>query len=427
MAEYSKTMIGNVGYTAIIDPKFKTQKVCVCFLTELDSKTASENAMAIGIIGSSNSKYKNISEITAKLNSLYGANISAYVLRRGDIQRLGINISSICNKYALEGEDISADVISILLDCLFLPNAHQDPNTGKTRFASEPFEYRRKDLLDTIEAEINNKRGYAILQANKSIFKGESCANSPYGTKDTAKAVTPESAYEAYQNLLKYAQIEIYYVGPERNPAADKMIADAFSTLDRTPSPLTFNKPSPLKSEVCRSEESLDVNQCKMVMAFKTSSNDIDAVKLMNTIFGATPFSKLFVNVREKQSLCYYCASTFNRLKKTIIVDCGIEEENIKKAENEISAQLEEIKNGNFSDEEIKNSLLSMINSLRAVGDTTMSYAEWYFNCYINGEETTPDQEAQKLSAVTRERIIAAAKSFEIDTVYVMRGEQNGN
>lgn len=424
MAEYSRTDLGGgIGYTTIIDPKFKTQRVSVCFLTELDIKTASDNAMAVGILGSSNSKYKNISEITAKLNALYGANINITVSKCGDIQKLVVGVSNICNKYALEGEDISADVISILLECIFSPNAAENIQTGRVEFSSEPFDFRKKDLLDTIEAEINNKRGYAVMQANKSIFKGESGANSPYGTKETANKVTPESAYEAYKNLLKKAEIEIYYVGPEKNGAADKMISDAFSAVDRIPEKVIFNRPSPVKNEICKTEEKLDVNQCKMVMAFKSDSDDHDAVKLMNIIFGATPFSKLFVNVREKRSLCYYCASRYNRFKKTIVVDCGIESENIEKTEKEIVNQLEEMKKGNISDEEIKNSVLSAVNLLKGVGDTALSYIEWYFGCHASGETNDPEQEAEKISAVSKERIIEAAKSFALDTVYVMKGE----
>lgn len=424
MAEYSRKSLGDgIGYTTITDPKFKTERVQVTFLAELDEKTASENAMAVGIMGSSNSRYKNISEITAKLNSLYGANINIDIQRISDIQKLGIGVSSICNRYALEGEDISAEVISVLLECIFSPNVVTNPQTGLTEFAAEPFDFRKKDLLDSIDAEINNKRGYALIQAYKSAYKGEPCANTPSGTRETAMAVTPQSAYEAYKRLIETAQIEIYYVGPCENPNAEKMISEAFSKSERHSCTAEFYSPSRLKDEVCRAEESLDVNQCKMVMAFKTDSEDYTALKLMNTVFGATPFSKLFMNVREKLSLCYYCASRFDRFKRTLFVDCGIEEENLLKTEKEIINQLEEIQKGNFSDEDVKNSVLSLVNSLKGVGDTASSYINWYFSCFACDDMKNPQQEAESIAAVTRERIIEAAESFKLDTVYVMRGE----
>lgn len=423
MAVYQRTDIAEgIGYTSIIDPKFKTQRVQIMFITELKKDTASENAIAVGVLGSSNCKYKNISEITAKLNSLYGANINIDILKIADYQRLCIGVSSINSKYALEGEDINAEVLSILLDCIFSPNVIKN-GEGKLEFAHEPFDFRKRDILDSIEAEINNKRAYAVMQAQKSIYNGENSANSSYGTKETAESVTAESAYKAYKKLLKTAKIEIYYVGSEENTNAENAIFKAFSRIERIPSAVKYYSHSPLKQSICRTEERLDVNQCKMVLAFKGKSDDFDAVRLMNTIFGATPFSKLFINVREKQSLCYYCTSQYNRYKKTLMVDCGIEEENIEKTEKEIIKQLEDIKNGEFSDEDISNSVLSIINSLKGVGDTSTSYINWYFGCLANGELLEPSESVEKIKAVTRERIIEAAKSFELDTVYVMRGE----
>lgn len=423
MAVYQRKDIAEgIGFTSIIDPKFKTQRVQVMFITELKKETASENAVAVGVLGSSNCKYKNISEITAKLNSLYGANINIDILKIADYQRLCIGVSSINSKYALEGKDINAGVLTILLDCIFSPNIIKNDN-GEFEFAHEPFDFRKRDLLDSIEAEINNKRAYAVMQAQKSIYNGENSANSSYGTKETAESVTAESAYKAYEKLLKTAQIEIYFVGPEEDINAEKSIFEAFSKIKRAPSGINYYSPSSLKESVCKAEERLDVNQCKMVLAFKGKSEDFDAVRLMNTIFGATPFSKLFVNVREKQSLCYYCASQYNRFKKTLIVDCGIEEDNIEKTEKEIIKQLEDIKNGDFSNEDISNSVLSVINSLKGVGDTSSSYINWYFGCLANGELLEPSESVERIKAVTRERVIEAAKSFELDTVYVMRGE----
>ena len=137
MASYLRKVIADgVGYSTITDPKFKTNKIKVIFVTDLKEETAAANAMAIGIMASSNSKYKNISEITAKLNSLYGANIGASISKQGDFQNLSISVAAIHNRYALEGEDISGEITDILLDCIFSPNAHN----GK--FADEPFDFR---------------------------------------------------------------------------------------------------------------------------------------------------------------------------------------------------------------------------------------------------------------------------------------------
>ncbi len=418
MANYSRKVIADgVGYSTIIDPKFKTNKINVIFITDLLHETAAENAMAVGIMGSSNKNYKNISEITEKLNALYGATINVNISKQGDFQRLSIGVTSIHNRFALENEDVSGEVMQILLDCIFNPNAENG------EFGKEPFDFRKKDLLDSIDAEINNKRGYAVLKAGGKAFDGENAGNSPYGTKETASAVTPSSAFEAYKKLLSDAQVEIYFVGSEEDSSVEEKMTKAFSSYKRTVTSNKFINYSPAKDEICRFEEKLDVKQCKMVMAFKTDSTDKYAVKLMNTIFGGTPFSKLFLNVREKLSLCYYCAANYNSLKGSVFVDCGIEEENIEKTEQEILNQLEEMKKGNFSQEDIDNSILSIANSLKGIGDTPSSYINWYYGCFIQDEVLTPEQSLEKYKAVTKQQIIDAANSLRLDTVYVMKGE----
>ncbi len=418
MADHQRKVIADgVGFSSVIDPKFKTNSIKVMFITDLREETAAQNALAIGVMGSSNEKYKNISEITAKLNSLYGANINVGISKQGDLQKLSIGISAINNRYALEKEDICSEVLDILTDCIFAPYA---PDGA---FGKETFDFRKMDLLDSIEAEINNKRGYAILRTQRSAFNGENSAFSPYGTKETANAVTPAQAYEAYKDLLKTAQVEIYYVGPEYQPEIENRMKEKFGSIERQPGEYKFVSFSPVKPEVCRAEEKLDVNQCKMVMAFKSDNTDRYAMKLMNTILGATPFSKLFLNVREKLSLCYYCASNYSNLKGALFIDSGVEEENIEKAQNEIMAQIESIKNGDFTDEEIKESLLSIKNSLSGVGDTPSSYINWYYGCYIYGENAKPEEAIEKYNRITREQIIEAAASLKLDTIYIMKGE----
>ena len=146
--------------------------------------------------------------------------------------------------------------------------------------------------------------------------------------------------------------------------------------------------------------------------------------KLMSTLLGETPFSKLFANVREKLSLCYYCASGFNDSKGTLMIDSGVENVNVEKARVEILNQLDDIRKGNFTDEEMSNSILSILNLLKGVGDTPSSLVNWYFSRFCRGEIISPDEEISRIKAVTREQIIEAANSFKLDTVYVMTGEE---
>ncbi len=419
MPVYSRKNIADgIGYTTIIDPKFKTNKIQVMFITELKKETASHNAMAVGIIGTSNSRYKNLSQLTDKLNELYGASINVDISKQADEQILSISISSIHNQYALESEDISNSVLEILMDCIF------SPNVSNEKFSEEPFNFRKKDHLDSIDAEINNKRNYAVIQTHKEAYKGENSENSAYGTREDAEAVTPESAFKAYQRILKTAQTEIFFVGPEKDDIIEKIITNKFSKLERMPETLNFISPSPLKKAVSRVEEHLDVKQCKMVLALKSSCQDEYIMKFVNTVLGATAVSKLFINVREKKSLCYYCASAYNYWKQTMFIDCGIEEANIEETEKEILNQINEMKCGNITDEEMNHALLSIKNSLNGVGDTSSSYISWYFNGFIKNNVIDTEAAINKYASVTKQDLIEAAKTLELDTVYVMKGEE---
>ena len=198
-------------------------------------------------------------------------------------------------------------------------------------------------------------------------------------------------------------------------------LRQAFAAIaDRKPVPVSFLSPSPCKPEPVTVREALPVNQCKMVMGWKTSYTDRYALKMMTMLLGGTPSSKLFANVREKMSLCYYCAANFNECKSFMQVDSGIETENLETAETAIAAQLEAICSGDISDEEMHSTMMTIHNTLCGVGDTASSYIAWYFGQFCRGTKLTPAEEEERYRQVTREDIIAAAKSMQPDTVYIM-------
>jgi predicted Zn-dependent peptidase len=143
-------------------------------------------------------------------------------------------------------------------------------------------------------------------------------------------------------------------------------------------------------------------------------------MKLLSTIYGETPVSKLFMNVREKMSLCYYCACRTVASKGALTVDSGVERENIEKAKTEIIRQLDEIRQGNITDEELESALLSLDNALTQVGDTPNSYSSWYFERFCDGNIVTPEQQFTEYKNVTKARIVQAANSLSLDSVYLM-------
>ena len=403
-----------VNFTSITDTRFKTNFIAINLITELNADTATANAIIPSVLSRSNSTYKTITEINKKLIALYGASINGDVSKMGDSQCVTMSASCIADTYTFNGEKITADLTDILLECLLSPNVENG------EFSQKNFELNKLELIDDIDAEINEKRSYAVICASKRIFDGESAAITSHGDKEHAVALNPKASYEQYKILLKTSQIEIFFVGGGNPNDVKEKFEKAFKCLDREFKGFAKSAKSKLKSTICEATDTLDVAQSKMVMAFKTEDANIPSVKLMNSIFGQTPFSKLFTNVREKLSLCYYCSSGYEERKGVLIVDSGVEHENIEKARVEIINQLNEVSSGNFTEEETNNSLLSLINNHKAVNDSPYALANWYLRQAYNGTTFTPEQEIDRIKSVTRDDIITAAKSFKLDTVYVL-------
>lgn len=413
--KYDRMEIGEkIGLTTIIDEKFKSSLLTVRFILPLDKKRTSDNVIGFSILSDANSEYRSIAEMGEALSELYGSSISSFSRKRGDLQIVGVTASWLASRYSLYGEDIQGGMLKIFGDCLFSPNAENG------EFDAELFSIEQKELFDRIEAELNNKRGYAITRGTAAAFRGEPAEYCSYGSKETAQASTAASAYAAYRHILETAQIEAAFVSSEPDPNVEKMFRERFASVERHPVPVSFISRSPLKSETVTVSEEFDVRQCKMVMVLKTPSEDRFALKMLSTILGETATSKLFTNVREKMSLCYYCSCQISLTKGALIIDSGVERANIEKAKTEILAQIDEMCRGNITDEEIESALLYTDNSLCQIGDTMSSYSGWYFERFCDGRIIDPHEMFDDYSSVTRERIVEAAKTLKLDTVYLM-------
>ena len=415
-ASYERSMISDtIGYTSVVDPKFKTNTIKIRFILPLSPEKASAYALASSMLTTSCRKYPSIAALNRKMNRLYGGTSVMDVSKLGDFQIITATFAAICNPYALENEDILGELLDVMKDCIF------DPDVREEGFSPVEFAIKKKDLLDTIDAEINNKRGYAVRQCARLAYKDELSSYSCYGEREDVEKITPQQAYTAYKEMLETAAVEVFFVGVERQPSVPVKIGEAFAGISRRASGMPlFVNPSPLKTEIAEKTEVMDVAQCKMVMAFKSDSDDLYAMLLMNMLYGVTPFSMLFTNVREKLSLCYYCASSYSETKRTMFVDCGVEKANIQTARDEIIRQLEAVAAGEFSDEVLENTRLSVYNSIKGIGDSPSSYIRWYFNQTVRRENNSAEDLMNIYASIDRERIMNAAKSLKLDSVYVM-------
>ena len=414
--DYERILLAEgIGYSEILDPKFKTNTLKIFFSQPLSAATAAGSALATSLLTASNQRYPSIAQLRKKLQMLYGAAIFGSVQREGDIQTNHISATVIDDRYALEQEPLFDEVLELLLDCLFRPNA------ADGAFSQTEFRIRQQNLLDTIKAEIDEKRTYALNQARRTAFDGEPAALSPCGTAEEVAALTPASAYAAYQELLRTAGIEIYFVGPAKKAGLADKLRRAFAAIpDRKPQPLCAIAPSPAKPEPQEVHELLPVAQCKLVLLWKTAYENPWVLAMLSAVFGGTPSSKLFANVREKMSLCYYCAASYSTFKQSLTVDSGIEQQNVEKTRDAILQQLREIQQGNITQEELENAKMSFHDSIYGIGDTPSSYINWYFGQFCKGISLSQDELHEKYQSVTIPQRVEAANTLTLDTIYLM-------
>lgn len=421
-----KKLIGSaergISLTVLTDSKLKTNSFIVHFINPLTAEKASSAAAVAFALEDTCSAYPSMTAFNRQLAKLYGASIRSGISRFSDSQVITFSGSCIADKYALNGEQTTKELLEILCGCIF------DPVTENGSLPEKNFALKKQELLDDIDADINDKRNYAIKKAAAVIFENEPSGIPVKGERSAAENVTADSAYEAYKNILKHGRVEIFFAGCELPQECERLIEEKFSLPERGEIYRPEITASPVKNETRFVTERLDISQSKMVMAFKFPENmrDRAVARLFGAVFGGTPFSLLFKNVREKLSLCYYCSASVNYNKCAVFVDSGVENANIDAAREEIINQLESMKKGDFSEELLSQSKLYLSSALKGVNDTPRAAADWYFGYCLESEENTPSPEQfiDMINSVTKEQVVELAKAMKLDSVYVLTGKE---
>lgn len=418
MADYKIYDVSNGAQViAVSADRFKTNEISISFITPLTQQNAAANAVVPFILARTCAQYPSILALNRKLASLYGAQIAPAVLKTGEIQQLKIGLTCLDDRFSLDGEKITAQCVKLLLSLAFEPSLDENGN-----FLADNTEREKRVLIQKIESEENEKRIYALHRAEEIMFAGEPYAVNRYGTRESVSAVTPQSASAAWKKLLETSKIVITAVGSANAQEIAAMLADRLSAINRKYAPLPEAVLNSGAGTVQRVTERQQVRQGKLVMGFRVECDPHDkakaaAMRSFCDVFGGGPYSKLFANVREKMSLCYYCSARFTRQKAFIMVQSGCEEENMQKAENEILNQLEEIKKGNF-DYEFNSSKAALTDALDSVYDSPESIEAWYGIQSAENGYDSPQESAKRNDAVTKEQIMACAAGVKLDTVY---------
>lgn len=395
---------------------FKTNEIAINLALPLKKETASTNALLINLLSRKNKEFDSMALLNKRLAYLYGASLSASVSKQGECQVLKIGITCLDERFSLDGGSISLECVKLLTSLIFFPKLDESGN-----FSEEDVRAEQRILIEKIESEQNEKRVYVLRQAEALMFKDEPYGIDRYGTIEDVKAITPQDVLHAWHDMLDSAQVLITVVGDADFEEIASYLVSMFRTVNRHFRPLGDSVFVPSCDEVKEKMERMDVKQGKLVLGFRVNMQPNDdltpAMRTFCDIFGGGPYSKLFANVREKMSLCYYCSARYTRLKSYIMIQCGCNEENMDKVVNEILHQLEEIKNGNF-DEEFASSKIGLKDTILSVNDTPELLENWYSNQLTSKEIKSPEQSAKENDEVTKEQAAYCASLLTLDTIY---------
>lgn len=400
---------------------FKTACASLSFVMPLGKK-ASLYALVPNILTRSCKAYPDVTSIERKLASLYGAEVVSAVTKSGENQILKIEISCIDDRFSIDGDNITDECLKLLFQMIF------EPRLEKGVFCAEDVESEKRLLAERLIAENSDKRTYAKNRCNEIMFENELYGIHRYGSLEDIEKITPESLYEAYTEVLKKSKILMCVSGGSFTNVEEllKKHIDCENRDVKLNETLYIEK----CEEVKYVKEQEEVKQGKLVMGFrmgmKSEDDNYAARRVMVDLFGGSPHSKLFTVVREKMSLCYYCSAMMLRYKGIMIVQSGIEGYNEEKAKSAILQQLEDIKKGNFTDEDVEASVKALEDGFKSVSDSAEAVAAWFTSQVCSKDFLHPEDFIEQFKKVTREDIIKAAQSVTLDTVFMLEGTEEG-
>lgn len=421
-------LIPGVWLTALRSDKFKTGCLSINLLTQLKRETAAFNAVLPFVLRRGTRFHPDMQTIAAELDSLYGTGVEAIVRKIGEIQCIGFYASFPDHKYLPAGSEVFEKTANLSCEMLLAPN------TRGGLFLPAYVESEKEKLLELIRSRVNEKRSYAHFRLLEQMCCYEDYAVSRFGTEDTAESIYYQKLTKYYHSLISASPVEIFYCGSMEASKVANILSDALSGMTRGEINYDIGtdiRMNAVEDKVRSFVDEMSVTQGKLVMGFRLGEcmeePDLAAIYVFNAVYGSGVTSKLFMNVREKLSLCYYASSLVDTHKGLMLVSSGVDFDKVDEAKSEILAQLEAVKSGDISDEELEAARRSVASDLCACLDSQGELEGFYLANTIDGLEFSPDELAALVCDVSREDVIKIASSVVLDAEYFLRGGGEDN
>ena len=420
-----KEIFSGVFHYGFCSRKFKFNVITINFILELQEKTASKNAVLCSLLRESCKKYSNNFKLGEKLRSLYGANLFCDVKKAGNKQIVMLGVKILDDEFALEGEKLKKEAVELLMQVIFNPKIENE------QFSKKNVELEKNEIKNLLKNIYNDKKQYALSQAVKTLFEGKAMAVNRFGTLKELEKINEKNLVESYESLILNSKILVCSCTREEN---FEFLNVLFNRLKAIRSKAFEIKPyekfyfEKFKEKV----EQDEVLQAKLVLAFAKNEEDLNLkledelkIEVMNCLFGGSVTSLLFNNVREKLSLCYYCRSYYNYFSGVIFVESGVESKNIEKAYENIILQLEALKKGDFSEEELNQVKCVLEAAYESVVDGEEKVCGFMLNNFLKNRDFSVERIIEIINSVKKEDIINAAKMFNVALKYVLKEREN--
>ena len=426
MEQYQKQLADGVELMVNRTDKFKTGLLSVTLTAPLRRETATAGALIPEVLYRGSRNYPDMERLSAAADALYGASLGPAVRQRGESQCVSFLCGVIDDRFALDGSAVLEPAAELMGEVLL------DPATEDGLFRPDYVKGEGANLADRIRSRVNDKRSWSIFRLVQEMCAEEAYAVDKLGDADEAVFMTPDRLWEDYQRLLDQSKVTFYYGGSAHPDRVEETVRRAFAplTAERT-APVECEVPAEPKGPVRTVTDAMDVTQGKLALGFRTggvtmANPDYPALLVCNALYGGSVNSRLFLNVREKLSLCYYASSMIDKLKGLMVVSSGVEFADFDRAQEAILAQLEELRQGKIGGDELNAAVRCVVNGLRGRLDSQGQMEDDCMTKLICGQ--APDDGSaliQAVEQVTAEQVAQMARRIKLDTVYRLTGKED--
>lgn len=420
--EYKQTEIKKgIKLHTIKTEKFKTNLIAIMLTTKLNRENVTKNALVPAVLRRGTKNLTTQEEINKKLEEMYGAGLDCGLDKTGDNQVLKFYIETVNDEFLpQEAENMLKTSLEKIFEFVF------NPYLENGCFKKEYVEQEKENIKQIIDGKIDNKARYSLDRCIEEMYKDKPYGLYKYGYVKDMKNINEKNLYEYYQQLINECKIDIFVSGiiDEETENIIKNNENIIKLKDREPQ---YNEPEIIAKRTEKEndiQESMDVTQGKLIIGIDLDIDDDNLrfdVMIYNSIFGGSANSKLFQNVREKASLAYTASSSYYRLKNNIFINCGIEIKNYEKALEIIKQQIEDMKKGDFTDEEVENAKKGIIASIKTIDDEQDTEITYFFSQELSKSKCNIEQYMQRISEVTKDKVVDVANKVSINTVYFLK------